>query len=73
MDIEQRMTGTVKWFDANKGYGFIAVKGRPDVFIHISTIKHLEPSLIETGDEIEFAIGPGKKDGRMQATKVSVI
>jgi CspA family cold shock protein len=73
MEIEQRITGTVKWFDPSKGYGFIEVSGRPDVFIHISTIKHLEPCLIEKGDEIEFAIGPGKKDGRMQATKVSVL
>lgn len=69
---EQRMTGTVKWFDVNKGYGFIEVDGHPDVFLHISTIKHLEPSLVETGDEIEFVVGPGKKDGRMQAVRVSV-
>ena len=33
------LTGTVKWFNADKGYGFIAVEGQDDVFVHISAVQ----------------------------------
>jgi len=41
------ITGTVKWFNAEKGYGFIAVEGQDDVFVHISAVQESGLSLKE--------------------------
>jgi cold shock protein len=62
--------GTVKWFNGDKGYGFIAVQGGPDVFVHVSAIKGGYRSL-EEGQKVEFDITQGQKGP--QAENVSVI
>jgi CspA family cold shock protein len=52
--------GTVKWFNANKGYGFIAQAEGKDVFVHVSAIQDATPSLDE-GQSVEFDIVQGQK------------
>jgi cold shock protein len=52
--------GTVKWFNANKGYGFIAQDEGNDVFVHVSAIQDANQSLDE-GQSVEFDIVQGRK------------
>jgi CspA family cold shock protein len=48
--------GTVKWFNADKGYGFIAVDGGRDVFVHFSAIEMDGYRSLEEGQRVEFEI-----------------
>jgi CspA family cold shock protein len=63
--------GTVKWFNSEKGYGFIAVDGGADVFVHFSAIEMDGYKLLEDGQRVEFEIAQGQKGP--QAEKVRVI
>lgn len=54
-------TGTVKFFNAQKGYGFISREGGADVFVHFSNIEGTGYKSLDEGDEVEFEIGQGKK------------
>ena len=63
--------GTVKWFNGNKGYGFIAVEGGPDVFVHSSAITGSGYRNLEEGQKVEFDITQGQKGP--QAENVTVI
>jgi CspA family cold shock protein len=56
-----RIRGTVKWFNDEKGYGFIAPASGPDVFVHWSGIEGSGHRKLEEGQEVEFAIGEGEK------------
>ncbi len=60
--MSERETGTVKWFNGQKGYGFIARDGGEDVFVHYSAIEGEEGfrNLYE-GDRVEFAVEQGQK------------
>ena len=53
--------GTVKWFNAEKGYGFIAEDGGPDVFVHYSAIEGTGYKSLEEGDRVEFEVSAGQK------------
>ena len=53
--------GTVKWFNAEKGFGFIAVDGGADVFVHYSAIDMDGYRSLEEGQRVEFEISPGQK------------
>lgn len=55
--------GTVKWFNAEKGYGFIAVDGggREDVFVHYSAIESSGFRTLEEGQRVEFEVVQGQK------------
>jgi len=65
-------TGTVKWFSASKGFGFIAPKdGGADLFIHFSNISGSGYRNLEEGQKVEFEAQQGKKG--MEATNVTVI
>ena len=58
---EQRVTGTVKWFNDAKGYGFIAYDGGKDVFVHHSAIVAEGFRSLTEGDKVEFSIEKGPK------------
>jgi CspA family cold shock protein len=61
--------GTVKWFNSEKGYGFIASEAGPDLFVHYSAIQADGFRTLEEGDKVEFEVGSGR-DGRSQAEGV---
>lgn len=55
-------TGTVKWFNASKGYGFITPDGGgEDLFVHFSEIKTEGYATLDEGQKVNFEIGQGKK------------
>jgi CspA family cold shock protein len=56
-----RLTGTVKWFNDAKGFGFIAREGGPDVFVHFSAIQSQGFKSLAEGDQVEFEIVQGDK------------
>ena len=53
---EERIVGTVKWFNDQKGFGFIAVEGGKDVFVHHSAIQSQGFRSLAEGDRVEFSI-----------------
>ncbi|CAH0117602.1 MULTISPECIES: cold shock domain-containing protein [unclassified Paenibacillus] len=55
------MKGTVKWFNAEKGYGFIQVEGGDDVFVHFSAIQGEGFKTLEEGQSVEFEITEGNR------------
>ena len=62
------MTGTVKWFNSDKGYGFISTEEGKDVFVHFSAIQSDGYKTLEEGDKVEF--GVTKTDRGETATNV---
>ena len=63
--------GTVKWFNSEKGYGFIAVDGGQDVFVHFTAIEMDGYKSLDDGARVEFEIAQGQKGP--QAEKVRLI
>ncbi len=59
--MNERVTGTIKWFNAAKGYGFIAREGGPDVFVHYSAIQSDGFKTLQEGQQVEFTIEQGPK------------
>ena len=53
--------GVVKWFNAEKGFGFISVEGEKDVFVHFSAIQAEGYRSLEEGQEVQFEIVDGDK------------
>ena len=66
-----RISGTVKWFNGTKGYGFIAREGGPDVFVHHSAIQGEGFKNLNEGQKVEFTVEQGATGP--QATNVVVI
>ena len=52
---------TVKWFNAEKGFGFISVEGEDDVFVHFSAINADGYKTLEEGQKVEFDVVDGAK------------
>jgi len=48
------VTGTVKWFNADKGYGFISIEGQRDIFVHYSAIRDTGYRLLKEGETVGF-------------------
>ena len=69
--MSERTTGTVKWFNGTKGYGFIAREDGEDVFVHYSAIQGSGYRNLEEGQQVEFSVERGPKG--LQATDVTVI
>ena len=64
-------TGTVKWFNTTKGYGFIAPDdGANYVFLHASAVERAELGTLREGQRVSFAVQPGR-DGRSSAENLS--
>ena len=61
-------TGTVKWFNSEKGYGFISQDGGPDVFVHYSAIQEQGYRNLEENEKVEFDVSQGPKG--LQAANV---
>ena len=65
--IERHMTtGTVKWFNGEKGFGFIAREGGDDVFVHFSAIQGDGYRTLEEGQRVQFDVAPGRKGEEAQ-------
>jgi CspA family cold shock protein len=62
--------GTVKWFNADKGYGFIAVDGGKDVFVHYSAILMDGYRALEQGQRVEFEITQGQKGPQAESVRM---
>ncbi len=67
----EREAGTVKWFNAGKGYGFIVRDEGEDVFVHYSSIQGTGFRSLEEGQRVEFTVGQGNKG--LQAQEVTII
>jgi cold shock protein len=64
--------GTVKWFNAEKGYGFITVDGGDsDVFVHWSAIQMEGYRALEEGQRVEFEIGEGQKGPQAEEVRIA--
>ena len=62
--------GTVKWFNAEKGFGFITVADGQDVFVHYSNIDMTEFRVLEEGQTVEFTVGSGQKGPQAESVRV---
>jgi CspA family cold shock protein len=63
-------TGTVKFFNAEKGFGFISREGADDVFVHFSNIQGTGYKTLEEGQRVEFDVAPGRKGEEAQNVRV---
>lgn len=59
--MSDKITGTVKWFNENKGFGFIEREGGPDVFAHFSAIQSTGYKTLAEGQRVEFIVTDGQK------------
>ena len=67
--MSDRVTGTVKWFNGSKGYGFISREDGEDVFVHYSAIQTEGFRTLEEGQRVEFTVERGPKG--LQAANVT--
>jgi len=68
--MTERTKGTVKWFNEDKGFGFIAREGGADVFVHYTAIRGNGIRNLAEGQRVEFNVEQGRKG--LQATDVTV-
>lgn len=66
---QERISGTVKWFNAQKGFGFIERENGPDVFVHHSAIQGAGYRELLEGEQVEFIVTEGPKG--LQASDVT--
>jgi len=59
--MNERVLGTVKWFNSSKGFGFIEREGGPDVFVHFSALQTGGYKSLTEGQKVEFSIEKGPK------------
>ena len=65
-------TGTVKWFNPNKGYGFIAPEdGQKDVFVHISAVEKAKINSLNEGQKLEYELA--ENNGKTSAVDLKIV
>ena len=69
--MSDRIIGTVKWLNGDKGYGFLAREGGADVFVHFSAIQGDSYRNLQEGQKVEFTVEKGPKGP--QATNVTIL
>ena len=69
--MSERIQGTVKWFNATKGYGFIEREEGEDVFVHYSSIQTEGYRTLNEGQRVEFIVEQGPKG--LQASEVTIL
>jgi len=69
--MAERTRGTVKWFNSEKGFGFISQENGDDLFVHYSEIQSTGYRSLDEGANVEFEITQGKKG--LQASSVTVV
>ena len=69
--MAERETGTVKWFNSSKGYGFIQRESGDDVFVHYQSIVAEGYKTLEEGQKVEFTVTQGQKG--LQAAEVKPV
>jgi cold shock protein len=66
------MTGTVKWFNAQKGFGFIEpTAGGPDVFVHISAVERAGMSTLNEGQKLSYEVATDGRNGKSSADRLA--
>jgi cold shock protein len=66
--------GTVKWFNSEKGFGFIAPDdGSKDAFVHISAVERSGLNQLREGDKVSFELVADRKSGKMSAEKLEIV
>ncbi|MER2599812.1 MAG: cold-shock protein [Caldilineales bacterium] len=71
LNVSTREQGTVKWFNASKGYGFIARANGEDVFVHHTEIQSEGYRTLNEGQQVEFDVEEGRKG--LQASRVVAV
>ena len=67
-------TGTVKWFNGQKGFGFIQPdQGGPDVFVHISAVERAGLNSLNEGDKVSYEIVADKRSGKSSADNLKKV
>jgi CspA family cold shock protein len=69
--VADRVTGTVKWFNNSKGYGFVSREGAEDVFVHYSAVEGEGFRSLTEGQQVEFEVEEGPKG--LQAVRVRAL
>ncbi len=64
--MSDKKTGTVKWFDSKKGYGFIEVEGSDDIFVHFSALQQEGYKSLKDGQKVEFEVQKDDQGERAQ-------
>jgi CspA family cold shock protein len=70
MVIKMKEQGTVKWFNAQKGYGFIVTDEGQDIFVHFRAIEGNGYKSLTEGDRVEFNVVKGQKGNQAEAVRV---
>ncbi len=74
MERDSMPTGTVKWFNPDKGYGFIAPDdGSKDAYVHISAVERSGLGELREGQKVSFELVSGQKSGQMAADNLKLL
>lgn len=70
--MSDKITGSVKWFNESKGYGFISREGGADLFVHFSSIQGSGFKTLKEGQAVTFTEGAGQRGHKRKTSKLSL-